>query len=424
MASDFNKPVVGSNYATFPTEIRDNMTDVAKMFEGTTGSNIPTGAKQLSTDGILKRYNGSSWIAMGSLAGSTTYYTSNTATGDYSGRDASNRMDIDTLLAMDLRYRTIVISHVDSTIGYDDEIVFTDSCHISITGESASGLSTTRGIKVLNGSSLSVTLADGDFTVNSSGTATYGGLLVSDNSSCVLTLASGHKINSLGYYSFTGLTGATNNNFSIAVLRNSSLLCESTGSQIQTSYGLVIKYHSLMKVASDINVAPTIANYDIRIEAHSFVNQASGTVYCEHDIWIVQHSIAYFNEINTDALEEIYVQETSNLIVELEIIDFSGNISISGHSCLTPRGGINDSLSDGSIVVNITDLSWLIVSLNKNVRIQELSLTGICYMYVYGRLVVDGTALAQYSSTLIAVGASSTAGTLTVNTNSYSNGIT
>jgi len=146
MASDFNKPVVTSTYTDYPGEIRENVNDVAKMFEGTSGSNIPTGAKQLENNRILKRYNGASWDTLGYLAedassavaGDTeTYYTANVATGDGSGSDGSNRKAIeDFLLNKDCSGKSYYFYHSDSTIKENDDSTWIDislvNCSVTI----------------------------------------------------------------------------------------------------------------------------------------------------------------------------------------------------------------------------------------------------------------------------------------------------
>lgn len=63
MSADFNKPTVSSSYTTFPTEVRDNVSAVAKQdYSG--ASNIPTGTKRYNTSTKqIEQYNGSTWDA-------------------------------------------------------------------------------------------------------------------------------------------------------------------------------------------------------------------------------------------------------------------------------------------------------------------------------------------------------------------------
>ena len=62
MAADFNNPTVNSLKASFPGEIRDNVTALAKL-DPSTGSNIPTGAKRVNeTTNQFERYSGSTWV--------------------------------------------------------------------------------------------------------------------------------------------------------------------------------------------------------------------------------------------------------------------------------------------------------------------------------------------------------------------------
>jgi hypothetical protein len=69
MAADFNKPTVASDYAAFPGEIRDNVAAAVTMHETDASSNKPTGAKQITAAGVIKRWNGSAWVELADPAG-------------------------------------------------------------------------------------------------------------------------------------------------------------------------------------------------------------------------------------------------------------------------------------------------------------------------------------------------------------------
>lgn len=65
MAANFAKPISTDNYLDVLTTLRDNMTDLAKMFDGSSATNIPTGAIRWSTaNKRFEQYNGSSWTAL------------------------------------------------------------------------------------------------------------------------------------------------------------------------------------------------------------------------------------------------------------------------------------------------------------------------------------------------------------------------
>lgn len=66
--ADFNKPANGDAYTTHFSAIRDGRESVAKGFDGTTDSNIPTGAIGWdSTSSWWKRYTGAAWVALCAL---------------------------------------------------------------------------------------------------------------------------------------------------------------------------------------------------------------------------------------------------------------------------------------------------------------------------------------------------------------------
>lgn len=64
--ADFNKPTITSLKADFPSEIREADISIARMFDGTTDSNIPTSSKRLQSR-TLSNWNGSSWDTLGYL---------------------------------------------------------------------------------------------------------------------------------------------------------------------------------------------------------------------------------------------------------------------------------------------------------------------------------------------------------------------
>ena len=64
MAADFNKPTVSGEYTDIPTEIRDNFAAAVTMHESDASSNKPTGAKQITAGGVVKRWDGSAWITI------------------------------------------------------------------------------------------------------------------------------------------------------------------------------------------------------------------------------------------------------------------------------------------------------------------------------------------------------------------------
>jgi hypothetical protein len=79
--ADFNNPKNQNPLLNLFGYVRDGFTSVAKMFDGTTDSNIPTGAKKI--DGSTKdvsQWNGSSWDVIGSVAAPTDIAVSQMAT--------------------------------------------------------------------------------------------------------------------------------------------------------------------------------------------------------------------------------------------------------------------------------------------------------------------------------------------------------
>lgn len=67
MAGDFNKPVVGSSYTNFPTEIRNNEKANARMnYEADADANVPDGAMQFNrTDGTFEQLETGVWVPKG-----------------------------------------------------------------------------------------------------------------------------------------------------------------------------------------------------------------------------------------------------------------------------------------------------------------------------------------------------------------------
>jgi microcystin-dependent protein len=69
MAANFSKPITTDLYTDILTTIRDNITDSIKMLDGSTATNIPSGAIRWSTaNGRFEKYNGSTWSALLSVA--------------------------------------------------------------------------------------------------------------------------------------------------------------------------------------------------------------------------------------------------------------------------------------------------------------------------------------------------------------------
>jgi aminoglycoside phosphotransferase (APT) family kinase protein len=64
MAADFNQPTVSGAYTDIPGQIRDMNSALATMHETDASSNKPTGAKQITSGGVIKRWNGSTWITI------------------------------------------------------------------------------------------------------------------------------------------------------------------------------------------------------------------------------------------------------------------------------------------------------------------------------------------------------------------------
>lgn len=70
MSSDYNKPAGTSTKASFPQEIRDNVSDSVIMFDGDpTTANLPVNAKRIdNSDKQVYNWNGSSWDSIGYLS--------------------------------------------------------------------------------------------------------------------------------------------------------------------------------------------------------------------------------------------------------------------------------------------------------------------------------------------------------------------
>ena len=59
--TDWNKPIVTSNYSTFPTEVKDRDVSIAKM-DYSADTNVPDGfVRYNSTLKVLEKKNGASW---------------------------------------------------------------------------------------------------------------------------------------------------------------------------------------------------------------------------------------------------------------------------------------------------------------------------------------------------------------------------
>ena len=77
MAADFNLPTVTGEYTDIPTEIRENFAAAVTMHETDASSNKPTGAKQITSGGVVKRWNGSAWVTVFAPDGFFTFLGSN-----------------------------------------------------------------------------------------------------------------------------------------------------------------------------------------------------------------------------------------------------------------------------------------------------------------------------------------------------------
>jgi len=70
--ADFNNPKNTNPLLNLFGYVREGFTSLAKMFDGTTDSNITTGAKKIDgSTKVVSQWNGSSWDAIGSVAGIT-----------------------------------------------------------------------------------------------------------------------------------------------------------------------------------------------------------------------------------------------------------------------------------------------------------------------------------------------------------------
>jgi hypothetical protein len=94
MAADFTLPTVSGQYTDIPGQIRDNVNAAVTAHESDASTNKPTGAKQITSTGVVKRWNGSSWVELHDAAshiaatgtavhglGSAATKTAGTATG-------------------------------------------------------------------------------------------------------------------------------------------------------------------------------------------------------------------------------------------------------------------------------------------------------------------------------------------------------
>ena len=107
--ADFQNPKNTNPLLSLFGYVRDGLDSIARMFDGTTDSNVPTGAKKI--DGSTKevfQWNGSSWDSLGFIndtadagavasaalaaGGGVELWVANAATGNGSGSDASNYM--------------------------------------------------------------------------------------------------------------------------------------------------------------------------------------------------------------------------------------------------------------------------------------------------------------------------------------------
>ena len=66
--ADFNLPVLTTAYADFLAQMKSRDEDIIKMLDGTTSSNLPTGAKRWNATGNKwEKYNGTAWSDLSTL---------------------------------------------------------------------------------------------------------------------------------------------------------------------------------------------------------------------------------------------------------------------------------------------------------------------------------------------------------------------
>lgn len=59
---DYSQPVLSSLYSDMLTALKDRDTNIIKMFDGTTDTNLPSGAKRWNaTSNVFEKYDGSAW---------------------------------------------------------------------------------------------------------------------------------------------------------------------------------------------------------------------------------------------------------------------------------------------------------------------------------------------------------------------------
>ena len=64
MAADFTLPTVSGQYTDIPGQIRDNVNAAVTAHESDASVSKPTGAKQVTATGVVKRWSGSSWVEL------------------------------------------------------------------------------------------------------------------------------------------------------------------------------------------------------------------------------------------------------------------------------------------------------------------------------------------------------------------------
>lgn len=70
--ADFNNPSLTSTYSDLASDIKARDEDIAKWFDGTTSTNLPSGVKRWnSASNSFEEYNGSTWTSL------TTEYSIN-----------------------------------------------------------------------------------------------------------------------------------------------------------------------------------------------------------------------------------------------------------------------------------------------------------------------------------------------------------
>lgn len=71
--ADFQNPKNTNPLLSLFGYVRDGLDSIARMFDGTTDSNVPTGAKKIDgSTKVVSQWNGSSWVAIGTVGDVTS----------------------------------------------------------------------------------------------------------------------------------------------------------------------------------------------------------------------------------------------------------------------------------------------------------------------------------------------------------------